>query len=61
MMLSLLSTFKQINADLASGNVASANFKATRLKDQVDSGRIYVDAATMDDIAAMIKARNKRR
>lgn len=51
---------KQINADLSSGNIASARFKATRLKDQVDSGRIYVDAATMDDIAAMIKARNKR-
>jgi len=51
---------KQINADLSSGNVASARFKATRLKGQVDSGRIYVDSATMDDIAAMIKARNKR-
>lgn len=51
---------KQINANLASGNVASAKFQANRLKDQVDSGRIYVDAATMDDIAAMIKARNKR-
>lgn len=52
---------KQINQNIQSGNRARANFQLSALQQQIDSGKVYVDSATMDDIAAMIKARNKRR
>lgn len=52
---------RRINADIAAGRDAAAGFKLRELDRRINEGRVFVDSATMDSIAGMIQAANKRR
>lgn len=56
-----LQRIEKINADIAGGRRASANYQLSLLDKQISQGKVYVDHETMDEIAGMIKALNKRR
>lgn len=56
----VLDIIGRINADLNNGNVASAKYKLGRVQNDVDSGRVYVDKASMEEIRQLVQAANRR-
>lgn len=56
----VLDIISRVNADLSAGRTASAQFKLDDLQDDIDGGRVYVDAGTMENIKNLISVANRR-
>ena len=54
------SIIQRVNADLSAGRTSSARFKLDDLQEDIDSGRVYVDAAAMETIKGLISLANRR-
>lgn len=57
----VVSKLEQVNADISAGRRASAGYKLNTLEQQINSGKVFVDADTMDQISGMIKSLNSNK